>query len=92
MSSYNGAIGNPAWFNAMDLLLTAVGAEDPRYQFWFGAVGNTLGSVLCDMNDVCESDPFAYPDMTDDNISALGFKEIFRLWMFEYFQSLYRVP
>ncbi|RTL34632.1 MAG: hypothetical protein EKK48_31055 [Candidatus Melainabacteria bacterium] len=91
MSSYNGAIGNPAWFAPMQLLLDAVGPDDPRYIFWNGALGNSLGAFLCDMEQVCEASPFAYPDMTQENISALGLKEIFRLWMFEYFQSLYRI-
>ncbi|RTL34987.1 MAG: hypothetical protein EKK48_30190 [Candidatus Melainabacteria bacterium] len=76
----------------MPLLLEAVGADDERYIFWYGALGNSLGASLVDMIALCEGAALTYPEMTAENISALGLKEIFRLWMFEYFQSLYRTP
>lgn len=92
MSSFNGAVSDPYWFDPMQLLLDAVGASDERYVFWSGAVGNTLGKTLVNMTNICIQPAFTYPDMNQVNIDALGLKEMFRLWMFEYLQSLYRTP
>ncbi len=92
MSSFNGGTTDPAWFDAMQEMLDAVGADDPRYLWWASVVGSALPPVLVNMTTICEQPAFTYPEMTQENIDALGLPEMCRLWMFEYFQSKYRTP
>lgn len=75
----------------MQLMLDTVGGADPRYVWWNATVGRTNGVTYVDLEQICALPAFTYPAMTQQNIAALGLKEIFRLWMFEYLQSLYRV-
>jgi hypothetical protein len=90
MSTFNGGTTDPAWFDAMGTFLTAVGALDPRYIWWSAIVGNRLGAVLVNMENLCQGPVLTYPDMNQTNIDALGLTEMCRLWMFAYFQSLYQ--
>lgn len=92
MSSFNGGVSDPYWYDPMALLLDAVGPNDERYIFWNRVVGNTLGRNLVNMTMICEAPAYTYPAMNDTNIAALGLKEIFRVWMFEYLQFIYRTP
>lgn len=92
MSSFNGGTTDPAWFDAVQLLLDAVGPEDPRYLWWASIVGSALPPVLVNMTNMCIQPAFVYPEETQENIDALGLVEFFRVWMFEYFQSIYRTP
>lgn len=92
MSTFNGNTTDPAWFDAMQTMLDAVGPADPRYLWWASVVGSSLPPVLVNMTTICEQAAFTYPAMTQENIDALGLVEMCRLWMFEYFQSIYRTP
>lgn len=76
----------------MSLMLEAVGASDPRYVWWYNVVGNAYGNTYVDLEQICAMPEFTYPEETQENITALGFKEFFRVWMFHYLQTLYRVP
>jgi hypothetical protein len=92
MPSYDGSRGNPYWFDPVALLLEAVGPDDPRYLWWASVVGRSLGAQLTNMNSLCSLPPLQYPEMTQENIDALGLPEIFRLWMIEYLYSICTIP
>ena len=92
MSSFNGGTTDPAWFDAMQLMLDTVGPDDPRYLWWSSVVGSALPPVLVNMELMCIQPAFTYPEMNQENIDALGLVEMCRLWMFEYFQFIYRTP
>jgi hypothetical protein len=70
----------------------AVGLSDERYIWWASVVGRQLGITFVDLNVLCSQPPLTYPAMTQENIDALGFKEIFRLWMLEYLYSIHVNP
>lgn len=85
---FNGSLPTPYWFNPMRLMAEAVGTDDERYVWWYGVLGNTSATQLTDLEVLAANTSITYPDMTSENINALGLKEIFRLWMFHYLWTI----
>lgn len=85
---FNNSKESPYWFNPLTEMALAVGTSDERYIWWSGVLGGTSSNQLTDLEALGDLAEPAYPEMTTENISALGLREIFRIWMLHYLWTI----
>lgn len=92
MSTFNGSVPNPYWFDPLGLMKSVVGETDPAYIWWANAIRGSLGQSLIDMNNFCSQPAPVYVALTLENIQAIGLKTMFLQWMLEYLYSITTSP
>lgn len=92
MPSFSGGVDVNYWFDPMALMLAETAPDDPRYVWWSGVLGTTLGLNLINMVTFCSQPPPAYPPLNQESFDALGLEQVFRMWLGEVLYTKYTIP